>query len=89
MLLLPENEEPEILLLSRIKPSNGTTYVLEITKLAKNIGYLFGDDIDGLGEVKEEEFKETNWVGRSWKFANTTFRLVRINGHIQLYIDQE
>jgi hypothetical protein len=89
MHLLPENKEPPILLLSRIKPTNGTTYILEITKLVKDITTLFGDDIDGLGKVKEEEFKETNWIGRTWKFVDTTFRLVSINGHFQFYIDQE
>ncbi len=89
MILLPQNEEPPILLLSRTKPTNGTTYILEITKLAKDISKLFGDDINGLGEVKEEEFKEPSWVGRVWKFANTIFRLVSTNGHFQLYIDQE
>ncbi len=89
MLLLPQDDEPPILLLSRTKPTNGTTYVLEITKLVKDISKLFGEDINNMGEVNEEEFKETNWVGRIWKFADTTFRLVSTNGHIQLYIDQE
>jgi hypothetical protein len=89
MLLLPENEEPPILLLSRIKPTNGTTYILEITKLAKDITKVLGNDIGGLGDVKEEEFAEDNWVGRSWKIENTTFRLTNLNGHFQLYIDQE
>jgi hypothetical protein len=89
MFLLPENEEPPILLLSRIKPTNGTTYILEITKLAKDITKVLGNDIGGLGDVKEEEFAEDNWVGRSWKKENTTFRLTNQNGHFQLYIDQE
>lgn len=89
MLLLPENEEPPVILLSRTKPTNGTTYILEITKLAKNISKVLGDDIDGLGEVKEEEFKEHNWIGRKWRIANILFRLVDTNGHFQLYLDQE
>ena len=89
MLLLPKNEEPPILLLSRIKPTNGTTYILEITKLAKDITKILGNDIDGLGDVKEEEFAEDYWVGRSWKIENTTFRLTNLNGHFQLYIDHE
>lgn len=89
ILLLPENQDPPILLLSRLKPTNGTTYILEITKLAKDISELLGNDIDGLGEVKEEEFAEDNWVGRSWKIENITFRLTNLNGHFQLYIDQE
>jgi hypothetical protein len=89
MLLLPQNEKPPILLLSRNKPTNGTTYIMEITKLANEISSLFGEDIQKLGEVQETEFKEDNWVGRSWKVDNTKFRLVSINGHFQLYIDQE
>ena len=88
MLLLSENKEPPILLLSRIKPTNGTTYILEITQLAKDISKVLGDDIDRLGDVKEEEFAENNWAGRCWKIANTIFRLVNVNGHFQLYIDQ-
>jgi hypothetical protein len=89
MLLLPENEEPPILLLSRTKPTNGTTYIMEITRLANEISSLFGEDIQELGEVKEEEFAETNWVGRNWKLGNLNLRLVSTNGHFQLYIKQE
>lgn len=89
MLLLPQNEESPILLLSRNKPTNGTTYIMEITKVANEISSLFGVDIQKLGEVQETEFKEDNWVGRSWKVDNTKFKLVSINGHFQLYIEQE
>lgn len=89
MLLLPENEESSILLLSRIQPTNSRTYIIEITKLVKDITKVLGKDIDGLGDVKEEEFTEDYWVGRSWKIENTIFRLTNLNGHFQLYIDHE
>ncbi|ULQ51705.1 hypothetical protein [Flavihumibacter fluvii] len=89
MLLLSENEEPPILLLSRLKPTNGTTYIMEISKLAKDISKLLGSDIDGFGDVKEKEFAEEIWIGRNWKMGNIIFRLANPNGHFQLYIDQE
>jgi hypothetical protein len=89
ILLLPEKEDQPTLLLSRNKPTNGTTYILEITMLVEDLCNLLGPDINRLGKVKEEEFKDSNWVGRTWKQANTTFRLVNPNGHFQLYIELE
>ena len=62
---------------------------MEITKVAKELSELFGEDCDNLGEVKENEFQEENWIGRKWKINSTTFSLVSTNGHIQLYIGSE
>lgn len=87
--LIPENGEESILFLSRDRPTNGNTYVTEITRLVKSISTILGADVQNLGEVKEEELKEDNWIGRSWKLDGITFRLVNPNGHFQLYIDQE
>jgi len=89
LLVLPENEEPPVLLLSRNRPINGITYIFEIQHLVNEITKILGNDIFGLGEVKEIEFEEENWVGRSWKIGRITFRLIRENGHFQLYIDPE
>ena len=87
--LIPKNQEPTVLLLSRDKPTNNTTYTFEICKLSKDIIKVLGEDIDGLGEVKEDELTENQWNGRSWKVANLTLRLVNPNGHFQLYLDFE
>ena len=87
MLLLPQNHESHTLLLSRDKPTNGNTYVMEIIRLAREISLLFGEDVDKIGEVREEELKVESWVGRTWKFDNIVFRLTCINGYVQLYID--
>jgi len=87
-LLIPDNEKEPILLLSRDKPTNGNTYVMEIARLVKNITAIIGNDVQNIGEVKEEEFQIDNWVGRSWEFGNILFRLTNSNGHFQLYLDQ-
>lgn len=89
IVVFPSNEDPAIILLSRNKPTNGQLYVMEITKVANELSGLFGQDVDNLGEVKENEFQEENWIGRRWKNNNTTFSLVSTNGHIQLYIGSE
>jgi len=89
IVVFPSNSDPAIILLSRNKPTNGQLYVMEITKVAKEITDLFGQDLDSLGEVTENEFKEENWIGRRWKINKTTFSLVSTNGHIQLYLSSE
>lgn len=89
IVVFPSNGDTTIILLSRNKPTNGQLYVMEITRVAKEISGLFGQDLDSLGEVKENEFKEESWIGRRWKISNTTFSLVSTNGHIQLYISSE
>lgn len=87
MLLVPDNGDSPVLLLSRNKPTNGTTYIMEIGRLVNNISTLLGEDIHKLGEVKEDEFKENDWIGRIWTNGDITFMLKCINGHFQLYFD--
>jgi hypothetical protein len=89
IVLLPESKDSPIILLSGTIPTNGVTYIFELIKLAKDISQILGDDIHGLGEVKEQEFSEAHWIGRSWKMANTTFKLVNDTGQLLLYINQE
>jgi len=82
LLLLPENDDTPIILLSRDKPTNGSTYIMEISRLVAEISALLGEDIHKLGELKEN-----NWVGRSWQSGDITFNLKCVNGHFQLYFD--
>lgn len=89
IVIFPNNGDTSILLLSRIKPTNGYLYIMEIIKLVDNLLDFFGQDIDNLGKATEAEFKEENWIGREWKFHVITFKLVSTNGYIQLYFDQE
>lgn len=84
--LIPDSKETPVLLLGRNKPTNGYTYVFEIEKLVKDISSLLGNDIEGIGDIKKEEFDNDNWVGRSWKMETATFKLTNLNGHFQLYI---
>lgn len=86
-MLITENDEETILLLSRDKPTNGNTYVMEIARLVKNISAIVGKDVQNIGEIKEEEFQMDNWVGRSWEFGNILFQLMNPNGHFQLYMN--
>ncbi len=88
MVLLPNDNSNAIILLSQNGPSNHRVYSMEIQRLYKELNNLLGDDLDNLGEIKEEEFRQDEWIGRKWKLENFTFRLTRPNGHFQLYFDQ-
>lgn len=81
-----ENEKPTILL-SQNKPDNFKIYSLELKKLGNEITKLCGIDIDNLGEINEDEFKSEIWNGRKWKFNEVILRLIKSNGHFQLYLD--
>lgn len=87
MFLLPESEETRTLLLSQDGPTNSFTHSMEIKRLVIKISELFGKDLDELGEIQENELKQETWVGRKWKYGEIAFRLVRINGHFQLYLE--
>jgi len=89
IVVFPSNGDPLIILLSRIKPTNGHLYIMEIIKLVDDIIDLLGQDIDNFGKASEAELKEEIWVGRKWQFNTITFRLVSTNGHVQLYFDQK
>ena len=88
MVVVPNdtNEKP-IILLSQNSPSQNRIYSMEIIRLVSKINNLLGEDIEKLGEVKEEEFKVEEWVGRKWKFDNITYRLQRAEGYFQFYYD--
>lgn len=73
--------------LSKDNPTNGYTYRMEIIKLVTLLNKLLGNDIDNIGEAGYEEFKDEKWIGRKWEFNGISFKLVSLNGYIQLYID--
>jgi len=89
LVVIPNNSDPEIIVLSRIKPNNSRLYIFEIKNLVIKITSLLGPDIDNYGEVLEDEFKEEEWIGREWVIGTSIFRLVSTNGYIQLYIDRK
>tara|TARA_B110000908_G_C10216461_1_gene433056 strand:+ start:48 stop:1469 length:1422 start_codon:yes stop_codon:yes gene_type:complete len=88
MVLLPNDNSSSIILLSQNGPTNHRVYSMEIQRLYKELNSILGDDIENLGEIKEVEFKQDEWIGRKWKLEDFTFRLTRPNGHFQLYFDQ-
>ena len=89
MLLIPDNGDSPVLLLSRNKPTNGTTYITEVSTLVSEISALLGEDLHKIGHVTEDEFKENDWVGRTWEKGDMKFNLKFINGHFQLYFDND
>jgi hypothetical protein len=88
MVLIPNDGSETLILLSQNGPSNHRVYSMEIQHLYKQLCEILGDDIENLGQIKDEEFKKDVWVGRKWKLDEITFRLTRPNGHFQLYFDQ-
>lgn len=88
MIVVPNdtNEKP-IILLSQNSSSQNRIYSMEVIRLVSKINDLLGEDIEKLGEVKEEEFKEDIWIGRKWKFDKITYRLQRTEGYFQFYYD--
>ena len=88
MVLIPNDGSETLILLSQNGPSNHRVYSMEIQHLYKELCEILGEDIESLGQVKDEEFKEDKWIGRKWKLDDITIRLTRPNGHFQLYFDQ-
>ena len=88
LVLLPDNSTEFTILLSQNEPTNSKkTYLMEIERLVAEISKLLGPDIEELGKINKEELSQENWIGRKWKFEDSIYRLVRINGHFQLYFD--
>lgn len=82
-----DNEQPTIML-SKFSPTNGNvTYIWEVKRLVENLNSFFGEDVEGLGSIKDDEFSNGNWDGRRWKLNEITFRLISVNGYFQLYFD--
>ncbi len=69
-----KNCQPTILL-SRNKPTNGTTYKMEIRKLVRNINSILGMDVNRKGDMMDEEFNEEEWSGREWQYNEISFTL--------------
>ena len=83
-----EDSENPVILLSRFSPTNGNvTHFMEIEILVKTLINYFGADVDNKGEFSADEFQEGNWEGRIWKSADVEFRLIAMNGFVQLYFD--
>ena len=87
LLLIPDNGERPIFLLSQYTTSHFRVYLMELKKLYHTISITLGMDIDNYGEIAEDEFLQTDWKGRKWKLNNIELRLERLNGHFQLYYD--
>ena len=87
MVLIPNDDGKTLLILSQNGPSNHKVYLIEIQHLYKQLSGILGNDIDNLGQIKDEEFKENDWIGRKWKFHGIILRLTRLNTHFQLYFD--
>lgn len=76
------------IMLGQLSPSNKKiTYYFEIQRLSPKLLKAFGQDVDGLGEIKREELEQEDWVGRKWNFERISFRFIRLSGHYQLYYD--
>lgn len=87
LLLIPDNGERPIFLLSQYTTCHFRVYSMELKKLYHTISITLGTDIDNYGEIEEDEFLQTDWKGRKWKLNNIELKLVRLNGHFQLYYD--
>ena len=86
VIVMVNDGEPLQVVLSRVNPTNGGKYVFEIITLVNEICSLLGPDADELGEVKASEFEESGWIGRKWNVGDEIYRLVSVNGYIQLYL---
>ena len=87
LLIVNTKRKESSIILSQYIPPNGGVYLMEIKRLVSEICTLLGNDINKLGEIKEEEFKNEDWIGRIWKLENMTFKLIRLNRQFQLYIE--
>ena len=86
VIVMVDDDESLQIILSRVNPTNGGKYVFEIMALVNGICDLLGSDVDNLGEVKASEFEGQEWIGRRWNVGDSIYRLVSINGYIQLYL---
>lgn len=87
MVLIPTDGSNTLFLLCQNTPSNHSGYSMEVQHLYRQLNQILGDDIENLGLIKDEEFKEKEWIGRKWKIDEITIRLTCPNGHFQLYFD--
>ncbi|MDQ1165701.1 hypothetical protein [Flavobacterium sp. SORGH_AS_0622] len=81
-----KSEDP-IIVLGQINSKHYKIYSMEIKRLVNKISELLGKDIENIGEINFDEFQEEKWIGRKWKLKSISFRLQRLNGHFQFYID--
>lgn len=87
MVVIPNDGSETLILLSQNGPTNHKVYYMEIQHLYSQLYKILGNDIENLGQIKDEEFKEKQWIGRKWKLNEITLRLTSPNGHFQLYFD--
>lgn len=87
IVVLHKNGDNETILLSQNGPIKKVVYSMEVMRLYKKLSAILGNDDDNFGEVKDEEFKNCEWIGRKWTLENIIIRLVCPNGHFQLYLD--
>lgn len=80
-------DESLIYILSREKPTNGKTYIVEIIKLVSKLNNLLGSDLDGIGDSNIDELTNKEWIGRRWVFNGISFDLVSVGGFYQLHIN--
>ncbi|QGK75020.1 hypothetical protein [Flavobacterium sp. SLB02] len=88
LVYIPNDDSYISLLLSQNKSDNYITYVKQVIKLVDNITELLGIDVEKIGRVKEEEFIDGKWSGRTWKQNNITYRLILNNVTFQFYIEE-
>lgn len=88
MIHIPKDGGEPTMLLGQNPPTNSRhTYLMEIEQLVSNISAALGTDIAEMGNVTEKELLETEWIGRRWKLGEMELKLVRVNGHFQLYLE--
>jgi hypothetical protein len=86
LVLIPENGNAATILLSQNNSEHYRIYSSEIKELVRKISKTLGTDVENLGEADKKEFKHDKWIGRKWKVDDVEFKLIRVNGHFQLYI---
>jgi hypothetical protein len=89
LILFTNNNKEATILLTQYQPSHNFTLNSEVKQLQKKLTYLLGSDIQNLGEITDEELADEKWNGRTWNFNHSIFKLIRVNGYIQLYLDND
>lgn len=84
MIQYPKNSEHSTIILVQNIPNNSITYLMEYHHVYNKLCALFGEDIHKLGQIKNEEFQEDEWVGRNWQLKNQIMRLHTHEGNLQL-----
>ncbi|HQB69460.1 MAG TPA: hypothetical protein PKY37_05040 [Paludibacteraceae bacterium] len=83
-----ENDENPIFLLSKFSPTNGLgTTFKEIEILVNMLIEHLGLDNDKKGVFSANEFNDGTWDGRTWDVNEIQFRLLALNGYVQLYFN--